>query len=375
MDTQRLLSDQDEPARVQEHLLVNKEEVGATAPPADEVNNFRGNDAGSGKDLPTPYTNNPARSSRPQAPHWEIPSISEELAREALAEYVSSKCCFSRKPAKEMVFSDLHALNTYRYCLDTFTEARSTEWASEPYYGQVLDALSGVALGPWDLPVPIPAMFQDGQKDVRMPHSSSVKGCNQCMTLGKSPCQKCITTGRVQCAVCHGTGRDHSRDQTQRCSDCRGSGQVRCNACSGAGSLQCPLCQGKGQLLCFLKLTVKWKNHSSVHVVDKRSGFPVDMLQEVAGEMLFTDMNQRVYPVESFPDGAVNTASKRAVQEHHSQFSTTCRILQQRQTIELIPVTRVHFTWRDKTHIYFVYGAEHKVYAKDYPAKCCCAIA
>lgn len=36
------------------------------------------------------------------------------------------------------------------------------------------------------------------------------------------------------------------------------------------------------------------KNHSSVHVVDKRSGFPVEMLQEVAGEMLFTDMNQRV---------------------------------------------------------------------------------
>ncbi|XP_063071169.1 protein SSUH2 homolog [Engraulis encrasicolus] len=374
MDTRHLLSDQDEPDKVQENFIVNKE-VGPTAPPAYEVTHLTGNNAGAGKVLPTSYTDNPVPSTGAHAPHWEIPSISEELAREALAEYVASRCCYSRKPAKEMVFSDLHALNTYRYCLDTFTESRTTEWASEPYCGQVLEAPGAVALGPWDLPVPIPAMFQDGQKDVRMPHSSSVKGCNQCMTLGKSPCNKCITSGRVQCGRCHGSGRDQQGGSEHRCSDCRGSGLVKCRVCSGVGSLQCPICQGKGQLLCFLKLTVKWKNHSSVHVVDKRSGFPVEMLQEVAGEMLFTDMNQRVYPVESFPDGAVNTASKRAVQEHHSQFSTTCRILQQRQTIELIPVTRVHFTWREKTHIYFVYGAEHKVYAKDYPAKCCCVIA
>lgn len=43
-----------------------------------------------------------------------IPSISEELAKEALIEYVASRCCYSSKPAKEMVFSDLHSLNTYR---------------------------------------------------------------------------------------------------------------------------------------------------------------------------------------------------------------------------------------------------------------------
>ncbi|XP_042563816.1 ssu-2 homolog, tandem duplicate 2 [Clupea harengus] len=372
MDTLHLLSDQDEPERVQGHLILTKEDLfGATAPPADEVNTFPESGVGVAKDLPPPYADSPQRPNRPDAPHWEIPSISEELAREALVEYVASRCCYSRKPAKEMVFSELHSLNTYRYRLDTFTESRSTEWASEPYNGQPVDGFSGVAPGPWDLPVPIPAMFQDCQRDVRLPHSSSIKGCNQCLTLGKSPCNKCVTSGQIQCSACSGSGRDHSDN---RCSDCRGSGRVRCSPCHGAGSLQCPNCQGKGQLLCFLKLTVKWKNHSSVHVVDKRSGFPVDMLQDAPGEMLFTDMNQRVYPVESFPDGAVNAASKQAVQEHHSQFSTTCRILQQRQTIELIPVTRVHFTWRDKTHIYFVYGADHMVYAKDYPAKCCCSI-
>ncbi|XP_041945357.1 ssu-2 homolog, tandem duplicate 2 [Alosa sapidissima] len=369
-DTRCLLSDQDEPERARGHLKENLS--GASAPPAEDVNTFPENDAGVGKDLPPPYADNSPRPSQPQAPHWEIPSISEELAREALVEYVASRCCYSGKPAKEMVFSDLHSLNTYRYRLDTFTESRSTEWASEPYHGQVLDGFNGVAAGPWDVSVPIPAMFQDCQRDVRIPHSSSVKGCNQCLSLGKSPCNKCVTSGQIQCSVCTGSGRDHHSDT--RCRSCSGSGRIRCNACSGAGSLQCPNCQGKGQLLCFLKLTIKWRNHSNVHVVDKRSGFPLDLLQEAAGEMLFTDMNQRVYPVESFPDGAVNAASKQAVQEHHMQFSTTCRILQQRQTIELIPVTRVHFTWRDKTHIYFVYGAEHNVYAKDYPAKCCCSI-
>ncbi|RXM93627.1 Protein SSUH2-like [Acipenser ruthenus] len=101
------------------------------------------------------------------------------------------------------------------------------------------------------------------------------------------------------------------------------------------------------------------KNHIYEFVPDKQSGFPVDRVS-------------KVYPVVSFPDNAINQASQTAVREHQAQFVTTSRILQQRQTIELIPVTRVHYTWKEKTYIYFVYGAEHKVYTDDYPAKCCC---
>ncbi|KAI1900007.1 hypothetical protein AGOR_G00067780 [Albula goreensis] len=349
---------------------------GATAPPADlmdTVPGYEGMGTG-GKDLPPPYHGLP----EPQVPtpnqpnrDWQIPSISEEVAQEAFMEYASSKCCYSKKPAKEMYFTDLQSHNTYRYRLETFTESRSTEWASEPYRGQVVDGYMGVAPGPWDIAVSSPAMFQNNRKEVPIPHTSSVKGCHACLGLGRSACPKCVTSGMMQCWVCRGAGRRVSDD---RCSHCNGIGRVRCTSCSGAGSETCKTCQGKGKLLCFIKLIVKWKNNVHESVVDKQSGLPTEHISKVTGEIVFSDMQYLVYPVVGFPDNAINQASARAVREHQVQFSSTCRILQQKQTIELIPVTRVHYSWKGKTHIYFVYGAEHRVFTEGYPAKCCCCL-
>ncbi|RXN18016.1 SSUH2-like protein [Labeo rohita] len=213
--------------------------------------------------------------------------------------------------------------------------------------GQVVDGY-GVAPAPWSIPVPIPSLFQDCVKSVRVPHTSTVK---------------------TRCGSCSGRGRNAS---DQRCTMCQGSGMIRCHSCGGVGSITCKTCKGKGKLLCFIKLKITWKNNIHVSVIDKRSGFPVELLDKITGEKLLTDMAPMVYPVVSFPDSSVNAASESGVREHQAQFATTCRILQQRQTIELIPITRVHYAWNEKTHIYFVYGTEHKVYTKDYPAKCCC---
>ncbi|MGH0183977.1 UNVERIFIED_CONTAM: hypothetical protein FKN15_013749 [Acipenser sinensis] len=268
-----------------------------------------------------------------------IPSISEDFAKDAFIEYASSKCCYSSRPAKELVFTDLQAHNTYRYRLETFIESRKTEWDSVPYTGQVVDSYGSCVPAPWDIAVQVPAMFQNGKRAVQVPHTSSVK---------VEMYRRIIT--RV----------------TQAASIYRQKG---CTECSGSGSKTCHTCAGKGQLLFFINLIVEWKNHIYEFVPDKRSGFPVDRVSKVTGELLFTDTQYMVYPVVSFPDNAINQASQTAVREHQAQFVTTSRILQQRQTIELIPVTRVHYTWKEKTYIYFVYGAEHKVYTDDYPAK------
>lgn len=40
--------------------------------------------------------------------------------------------------------------------------------------GQVVDGF-GVAPGPWSIPVPIPSLFKDCEKAVRVPHTSTVK--------------------------------------------------------------------------------------------------------------------------------------------------------------------------------------------------------
>ncbi|KAJ8259300.1 hypothetical protein COCON_G00183120 [Conger conger] len=380
MDRRQLLSDQDDFPGQQYQSASGPgyggpngpQDGGASAPPSDTMDTvpgYEGTGLG-GNDLPyqgPPQTPGP-RMPGPQAGDWQIPSISEEVAREAFLEYAGSQCCYSSKPVKEMVFSDLQPHNTYRYRLETFTESRSTEWASEPYTGQVVDGFMGVAPGPWEIPVSFPTLFQKSKKEVRVPHTSSVKGCHTCMSLGKIPCKKCVTSGMVQCWVCHGSGRNAD----DRCHSCNGSGRARCTACSGVGSKACKTCKGRGQLLCFIKLVVKWNNNVFEKVVDKQSGLPMDLISAVTGEMLFSDMQPMVYPVTGFPDHAISQAAERGVREHQAQYFSSCRILQQRQTIELIHITRVHYSWKEKTHIYFVYGAEHKVYTEDYPAKCCC---
>lgn len=59
---------------------------------------------------------------------------------------------------------------------------------------------------------------------------------------------------------------------------------------------------------------------------------------------------------------------------HKNMCLFCCLVCLQRQTIELIPVTRVTYSWKGKSHIYFVYGNEFKVNADDYPATCCCTV-
>ncbi|XP_016102911.1 protein SSUH2 homolog [Sinocyclocheilus grahami] len=354
MDRTHLLSDQDEahpgpscPAGsyADPNTVPND---GATAPPADLMPVVPGYERLGPNVIPP----SDFGSAQPQAPssaparRFDIPAITEELAQEAFIKYASSKCCYSSKPAKEMVFTDLQSLNTYRYRLETFTESRTTEWDSEPYNGQVVDGF-GVAPAPWSIPVPIPSLFQDCEKAVRVPHTSTVK---------------------TRCSYCGGTGRTGYN----RCSPCHGSGMTRCHSCGGVGSITCKTCKGQGKLLCFIKLKITWKNNIHVALIDKGSGFPVELLVQISGEKLLTDMAPMVYPVVSFPDSSVNAESESGVREHQAQFATTCHILQQRQTIELISITRVHYAWNEKTHIYFVYGTEHKVYTKDYPVKCCC---
>ncbi|KAL4655689.1 hypothetical protein GN956_G5368 [Arapaima gigas] len=387
MDQRRLLSDQDEATGgvipYQQYPPVSDAgacgpsqpgEYVASAPPADLMDVVPGYEGiGSAGDyLPPPIQGPPqAPVPTPQSSNvpWQIPSITEELAREVFIEFASKRCCYSSKPAKEMVFNDLHSLNTYRYRLETFTESRTTAWASEPFNGQTVDGFMGVAPGPWDLNVPFPALFQNGSQDVRIPHTSSVKGCHACLALGKQACKKCVTSGRMRCWVCNGTGSNTSHE---RCHHCGGTGHVSCTSCSGMGSLTCRTCKGKGQLLCYIKLTVKWENNVLERVMDKQSGFPIDRVDSVSGEAVFSDIQPLVYPVVGFPDDEINRAASQFVREHQAQFASTCRILQQRQTIELIPITRVHYSWKNKTYIYFVYGTEHKIHTDDYPVKCCC---
>ncbi|KAF7250112.1 hypothetical protein EYD10_04553 [Varanus komodoensis] len=143
----------------------------------------------------------------------------------------------------------------------------------------------------------------------------------------------------------------------------------RCDKCSGLGTTACSDCGGRGQLLSYIELQVVWKNNVFEYLADQRTGFPTELFKEVSGQKLFVDEQYMVYPVTGFPEGSINQASRNAIEQHKTQFGSTARILRERQTIELLFLTRVEYEWHRKSYSYFVYGNEHKVYAENYPRK------
>ncbi|KAM4610642.1 protein SSUH2 homolog [Polymixia lowei] len=195
--------------------------------------------------LPPPMPSPPPQpETQPSHPNWNIPSLSEDAARQAFVEYASDKCCFGSRPAEEGKITNMEAFNTYRVNKST------------------------------------PVAWQH----------------------------------------------------------------------LGLGTLT---------------------NNKEEHTVEQSSGLKMRKLDKVPGNELFKDSRYMVRPVVNFPDPTVVETSKRLVREHQAKYSKTSRILQQRQTIELLPITKVTYEWRGESNVFFVYGRDLKVSAVDYPAACC----
>ncbi|XP_044157710.1 protein SSUH2 homolog isoform X2 [Bufo gargarizans] len=276
--------------------------------------------------------------------------ITEAAAKQAFRDYGDSKFWYGSAPAKEMTIEGLQPLNTYRFSLETFTDSRTCEWVTELYTGQHVDSTNVRFVQPWEVTVAVPDMFKDRTQKMKVPNTSSVK---------------------IQCMWCNGTGR---RMQMEMCQQCYGSGTESCRMCNVTNIQNCVTCAGRGQVLTYLQLTVTWKNNKYEYISDHNSEFSSDHFSAVHGERIFTDEQLSVSPLAHFPDSSIIWASQNALEQHRTQFSSTCHVLRQRQSIELLPLTKVQYTWKGNPLNYFVYGKENKVYVQNYPQKCCCAV-
>ncbi|MGH0170779.1 UNVERIFIED_CONTAM: hypothetical protein FKN15_059596 [Acipenser sinensis] len=90
----------------------------------------------------------------------------------------------------------------------------------------------------------------------------------------------------------------------------------------------------------------------------------------INGDKFFVDESALVYPIVGFPEKEICDASKKGNDEHMARFSRSMHILQQRQTIELIPLTQAFYEYKEQEYNYFVYGIENKVHAPKYPSSC-----
>ncbi|KAM6946517.1 protein SSUH2 homolog [Lycodopsis pacificus] len=305
----------------------------------------------------------------PDPEEWIIPTLSEDIAREAFRSFVSTHSCYSESPVNDGVITNMEPFNTYRYQLETFTETRKTEQAEKPYEGEQADFNIQPAPQPWDIPAKTPSFFTKHKQNIRVPFTSSIKECTNCNALGTVRCQECNGNGTKPCVLCNGSGRHNE----QGCSSCDATGKKRCIKCNARGNVDCESCEGKRQMLSYIKLKVKWTNHEEYHVVPQHSGLQIK-LDSVSGKQLFQNSHSLLYPLLGFPNPAISEASQRMIKDHQTKYGQTSRILQQRQTVELIPITKVNYKWKGEAHLYYVYGNENEVRADNYPATCCCVI-
>ncbi|XP_077181374.1 protein SSUH2 homolog isoform X3 [Paroedura picta] len=269
-----------------------------------------------------------------------IPKMSEDVARNALLSFVNSKCCYGNRAAGELVIQELKQQMLHRYRLETFIETRVSEWTFEPCTNALVDGpQNGEPPQLWNIKVQAPQMFQEDTKKFRVPHSSLVKECHKCHGRGRYKCSGCHGAGRMRCVTC--CGAKH-----------RSKYQKRCQMCSGTGR--------------------KRKNNTYEFISDDQFNFPRELLSTAMGDNIFKEENTLVYPLVGFPYPDMALASQRATAEHMAAFASTSNVLQQRQTVELIPVTEVHYQYAGKMYLYYVYGMENKVYALDYPERYCC---
>ncbi|XP_077324084.1 protein SSUH2 homolog isoform X1 [Lithobates pipiens] len=303
--------------------------------------------------------------------------ITEDLAREAILQYLSAKCCCHPPRSEELVINRLTKMPLYRYRLESFTESRQQEKTSKPYTGQKLDkANRGAPPELWNIGVQTPKMFQDSSERIPLPCSSELKVCHKCQGRGRCKCARCGGSGQFRCG-CSGGSRQRSRNK--RCHGCSGSGRRRCSKCSGRGRKACPVCRGEGRLVQSQQLSVTWRTLHSEYICNPRipeNKVPTSLLRKVTGEVVVKDSDVTVSPFHGFPESSeVLMASQKLIREHSEMCGPSNHILRQEQTVELIPVTHVQYEYRGRSLSSHVYGRERRVYAKHHTPSLSCGCA
>ncbi|XP_071138146.1 protein SSUH2 homolog isoform X1 [Mytilus edulis] len=377
---------------IPENEAPTEQQSAPTAPPLEKMDAIPGyqNIGFTESFLPPPPTYQDAMKGPPPERQniSNVPTITEQEARDALLEFVADNCCYGKKAAEDLNFNDLKSSSAFHYTMESFTEARSTEWAYEPYTGQTIDGPhNGPAPGPWDIQSKPSQLFKNEARRIEVPHTASIKPCHHCFASGFIRCHKCQGRGRTRCFTCNGSGMrmghnhhhhdHHNHDHhhhhhgfadDNRCTWCHGSGFRDCGTCHTRGMVVCPLCRGYHQLKCYICLTIKWHTEEDHHIVE-RTALPDHLIKQAQGQVAFEESMPRVYPITQFQESEVNQASASLVAKH--QFPSKA-ILMQRQRVRIVPVTVCMYKWKDADADFIVYGFEKKVYAPNYPQKCCC---
>uniref|UniRef100_A0A1I7SEL1 Protein SSUH2 homolog n=1 Tax=Bursaphelenchus xylophilus TaxID=6326 RepID=A0A1I7SEL1_BURXY len=152
------------------------------------------------------------------------------------------------------------------------------------------------------------------------------------------------------------------------CLFCQGRGIKDCHHCKGQGKKTCSSCGGHGSVRQYTKLKVFFAVERSDYFT--HSEVPEILLAQASGEVSLMETQSYLMPIKKFPVNEINEVSKKLLAQHMQKSLGACRVIKQRQTVEAIPVAKVHWKLGKKSGIFYVFGTEKLCYIPKSPTKC-----
>ncbi|KAF7845419.1 protein SSUH2-like protein [Senna tora] len=313
--------------------------------------------------------------------------LDEVEIRELLIDHVGHRCCWGSRPARTWKIHAVEDCNVYVGTLDTFVEERETIKEMEPYFGGSIDGKNnGPELGVWELDLrsQFPVLFVP-YKEVRekIPHSDTIEKCTDCAGRGGIGCSVCNAgqepgyykeNQMTQCPACYGRGLIAHKDGSDTiCVKCNGKGKIPCSACGSRGLIKCTKCNGSGSLLVRTVAVVKWKTLSTrkVNANSGAASVPDEVFHRSKGVQLSNTQAHQCTPAYFADSFFLNKFSSEVIAER-APVPATARVICERHTISVVPVTRVTMAHWGRSFSFYIIGYSREVYLKDYyPARYC----
>lgn len=313
--------------------------------------------------------------------------LDEVEIRELLIDHVGHRCCWGSRPARTWKIHSVEDCNVYVGTLETFVEEREVITETEPYRGGKIDGKEkGPELGVWELDLrsEFPVLFTPHKESrAKVPHSESVEKCSDCAGRGDVICAECNAdqdpgfykeNQMSPCAACYGRGLIAHKDGSDTlCVKCNGKGKIPCATCGSRGLVKCPKCQGSGSLLTRKIAVVRWDTHGArkLNATSGAASVPDDVFHRAKGIQLCNTQAYHCTPAFFADSFFLNQFSSEVISER-PPIPPSARVICERHTISVIPVTRVTMVHRGQTFSFYIIGFSREVYLKDYyPSRFC----
>nr|DAD28390.1 TPA_asm: hypothetical protein HUJ06_029858 [Nelumbo nucifera] len=313
--------------------------------------------------------------------------LDEVEIRELLIDHVGHRCCWGSRPARTWKLHAVEDCNVYVGTLETFIEERETMTEKEPYFGGKIDGKDKEPeLGIWELDLrsEFPLLFVP-QKETRtrIPHSEAIKNCPGCGGRGQYPCPTCNADQEpgfykenqmTQCPACYSRGLIAHRDGSDTiCMKCNGKGKLPCVTCGSRGLMKCEACHGGGSLLTRNVAIARWRTLSTrkVSATSGAGSVPDEVFHRARGVELCNTQAYQCTPAFFADSFFLNKFSSDVIADR-APVPPTARVICERHSISVVPVTRVTMACRNQSFSFYIIGLSREVYLKDYyPARFC----